>query len=93
MSRWEKLENGKWRLKAEYRGMDPNGPEYARKIKSAMMKTWVYCESCKTKYSLGNPCIHHLSDSPEHRKKYEEYKKAQKAKMQTAETTKQERLK
>jgi len=93
MSRWEKLENGKWRLKDEYRAMDPNSQEYARKIKSSMMKTWIYCEECKTKYCLGNPCIHHLSDSPEDRKKYEDHKKARKAKMQVAETSKQERLK
>jgi len=30
------------------------------------------------KYCLADPCIHHLSDSPEHREKYEAYIKKQK---------------
>ena len=59
--------------------VDPDNPNYARKLQKALEQIWIYCEDCKEKYCLGNPCIHHLSDSPEDRAKYEAYKKKQRA--------------
>ena len=101
LGRWEKLENGKWRLKKEYQTQKKNwyDPEEERRLMSKLAKHWVYCEDCEDKYNLADPCIHHLSDSPAHRKKYDAWKKANKLKMEKAqspevdEASKQERLK
>ena len=83
---WEHLDNGKWKKKDLYlvgsnhkRRINPNSPDYAKKLQKSMEKIFIYCESCKKKYCLAYPCIHHLPDSPEGRAKYEAYKKKQKA--------------
>jgi len=84
---WEKLGSGKWKKKDLYvtgsvhtkRKINPNSPDYAKKLQRTMEKIFIYCEECKKKYCLANPCIHHLSDSPEDRAKYEAYKKKQRA--------------
>jgi len=84
---WEKLGNGKWKKKNLYvtgsvhtkRKISSDSPDYAKKLQRTMEKIFIYCEECKKKYCLANPCIHHLSDSPEDRAKYEAYKKKQKA--------------
>ena len=78
---WEHLDTGKWKVKSKKvpaGKVDPDNPNYARKLQKALEQIWIYCEDCKEKYCLGNPCIHHLSDSPEDRAKYEAYKKKQK---------------
>ena len=69
---WEQLPNGKWRKKSK--GVDE------KKMKRVLKNKKVYCEDCLELYSLDDPCIHHLTDSPEHRQKYEEYKKRMKKK-------------
>ncbi len=88
---WEKLGNGKWKKKDILHGshiaggvhtkrkISSDSPDYAKKLQRTMEKIFIYCEECKKKYCLANPCIHHLSDSPEDRAKYEAYKKKQKA--------------
>ena len=75
---WEHLDNGKWKVKSKKvpaGKVDPDNPNYARKVERAFEQIWIYCEDCKVKYCLADPCIHHLSDSPEDRAKYEAYKK------------------
>ena len=77
---WEQLDSGKWKKKSKKipaGKVDPDSPNYAKKLKMQMEKINPYCDSCKTTYNLANPCIHHLSDSPEDRVKYEAYKKKQ----------------
>ena len=88
---WEKLGNGKWMKKDILHGshiagdvhtkrkINPDSPNYAKKLQKAFEQIWIYCENCKTKYCLANPCIHHLPDSPEGKAKLEAYKKKQKA--------------
>ena len=44
---------------------------------------------CDGKYCLASPCIHHLTDSPADRKRYDLYKKAEKEKASSQETTRQ----
>jgi hypothetical protein len=83
--RWQKLENGKWKLIGSSKGkVDPNDPSYGIRLKSQMKRITPYCEECKAIYNLANPCIHHLSDSPEHRAKYKAYTQALKKKRETA---------
>ena len=81
--KWEKLENGKWRLITPKGKIDPYDPRYSMKLKSQMKKINLYCDTCKTTYNLANPCIHHLSDSPEHRAMYKAYQQGLKNKRET----------
>ena len=50
------------------------GRNHTKKMKD----TFVYCDECKSKYNLADPCIHHLPDSPEARAKYDAYKRKNK---------------
>jgi len=89
---WEQLPNGKWRpaRKPVAKGkIDPSDPSYEYRVRSSFKKIWIYCESCKAKYCLADPCIHHLTDSPRDRKKYDLYKRAQKEKLSSQETSRQ----
>ena len=82
---WEKLDNGKWKKKDLLYGshiaggskkkINPNSPYYFKRLAEKLKKIFVFCNDCKKKFSLADPCIHHLSDSPDHRLKYESYKK------------------
>ena len=82
--KWEKLENGKWRALGPSKGrVNPNDPSYGIKLMAQMKKINPYCEGCKTTYNLANPCIHHLSDSPEHTAKYKAHLQALKKKRET----------
>ena len=89
---WEQLPKGKWRpaRKPVAKGkIDPSDPSYEYRVRTSFKKIWIYCDSCKAKYCLADPCIHHLTDSPRDRKKYDLYKKAQKEKASSQETTRQ----
>ena len=89
---WEQLPNGKWRpaRKPVAKGkIDPSDPSYEYRVRSSFKKIWIYCNSCKAKYCLADPCIHHLTDSPRDRKKYDLYKRAQKEKLSSQETSRQ----
>ena len=55
------------------------GSNHVKRTGKTMKGTWVYCELCKAKYCLAEPCIHHLSDSEEDRARYDAYKRKQKA--------------
>ena len=55
------------------------GSNHTKRTGKSMKNIWVYCELCKTKYCLAEPCIHHLSDSEEDRARYDAYKRKQKA--------------
>ena len=55
-----------------------NDPSYRRNLMQQMRKIEKYCDVCDRKYNLADPCIHNLSDSPEHREKKEEYKRKMK---------------
>ena len=91
---FKKLPNGKWKyIKEVARGkIDPNDPDYDKRIKAKFKKTEIYCESCKGLYNLAEPCIHHLSDSPAHREREKELKKKL-AKNQEIENNIQQRFK
>ena len=89
---WEQLPNGKWRpaRKPVAKGkIDPSDPSYEYRVRSSFKKIWIYCNSCKAKYCLADPCIHHLTDSPRDRKKYDLYKRAQKEKLSSQENSRQ----
>ena len=91
---FKKLPNGKWRYVKEVpRGkIDPNDPDYDRRVKAQFKKTELYCENCKGMYNLANPCIHHLSDSPAHREREKELKRKQQ-KTKSIESSSQQRFK
>lgn len=89
---FKKLPNGKWKyMKEVARGkIDPNDPDYDRRVKAKFKKTEVFCDTCKTTYTLDTPCIHHLSDSPEHRARYQMLKKKE---IKIVESSSQQRFK
>jgi hypothetical protein len=91
---FKRLPNGKWKyIKEVARGkLNPDDPDYDKKIKHKFKKTELYCDICKAKYNLADPCIHHLSDSPEHRARYKELKKKQE-KIKSIEKNIQQRFK
>ena len=78
MIEWEKLNNGKWKIKDK---VNYNSPDYSKKVRESMKKINPFCEDCDTTYNLADPCVHHLSDSSEHRAKYNSYIKKQKDKI------------
>jgi hypothetical protein len=71
---WEKTNSGKWKIKNK---VNYNSPEYRRALRLSMKKINPFCEECKTTYNLADPCIHHLSDSEEHKARYNELRKKQ----------------
>ena len=89
---WEKLPNGKWRPAKKpvaHGKIDQDDPSYERRVKTAFKKIWIYCDYCKSKYCLADPCIHHLTDSPRDRKKYELHIKANKERALSNESSRQ----
>ena len=62
------------------------------KLKSQMKRVNPFCTSCGTTYNLADPCVHHLSDSPEHRAKFKAWQLSQRKKKETTEVNKQTRL-
>ncbi len=74
---FKKLPNGKWKyVKDVARGkINPDDPDYDKRIKAKFKKTELYCDMCKGMYTLADPCLHHLSDSPAHLAKAKELKK------------------
>lgn len=78
--KWKKLANGKWQpLTKNVKEFDYYMTnDFKKKLMLKLKEIWVYCEICKSKYNLAVPCIHHLSDSPEHQKQYLEQRRKQK---------------
>ena len=63
-----------------------------RNLKAQMKKIVKFCDTCNIKYTLADPCPHHLSDSPEHREKYKAYIASKKKKREVVNDGKQERF-
>ena len=91
---FKRLPNGKWKyIKEVARGkINPDDPDYDKRVKSKFKKTELYCDRCKGTYNLDSPCIHHLSDSPTHAARYKELKKKEE-KTKTIESNIQQRFK
>ena len=69
MVEWDKdfhERTGKWRPLVEWKNkqgkINPEHPEYEKRLKNSMKKINPFCESCDTTYNLAEPCIHHLPD-------------------------------
>ena len=91
--KWQKLANGKWRpIREPHDKMDKRDPEFERKRIIRLSKVFLYCDSCHEKYNLANPCIHHLTASPEHVERYKKYKAKLKNKKEVKTDEKQKRL-
>ena len=75
--KWIKTKSGKWKLLKEgEKTYDYYMTRtYSAKLKKILKTKIFFCEDCKADYSLADPCIHHLSNSYEHEKKYKEYKR------------------
>jgi hypothetical protein len=59
--RWIKVKD-KW-VKSEGATRDYyKSDSYARELRERLKKKWVYCDTCKSKYNLAYPCVHHLPD-------------------------------
>ena len=89
--KWEKLPNGKWR-RVKGSKFDPGSPEYEKRVKSKKSKIICYCEACKAKYSLAEPCIHHLPDNYDGDKRRKEFTKLLKKSKGVSHKTDQETL-
>jgi len=72
--------------------IDPNDPEYGRRLNSQMKRIWVYCDDCGEKYCLAEPCIHHLPDGFKNDLRRKAYKKKVKDSLSSEDTKRQERL-
>jgi len=67
--KWDKdyhERTGKWRPLSDWRNKDgkinPEHPEYGKRLREAMKKVNPFCKECNTTYNLADPCIHHLPD-------------------------------
>jgi len=61
--------------------LNPDSWDYKRRVERMRRVHKLYCEDCEREYTLGEPCIHHCSDSPEDQARYSELrKKARKSK-------------
>lgn len=77
---WEKLPNGKWRPKKQFKKTIDgkyqwDDPRYMKMRDEKMKKVVSYCEYCRDYYNLLEPCVHHLPDNYKNQKiKEEAYK-------------------
>jgi len=72
--------------------VDPYDPEYGRKLRQQMKRVWVYCEFCKEKYCLADPCIHHLPDGIKYDIRRRAYNKKVKESLSAEDTSRQKKL-
>lgn len=73
--------------------LNPDSWEYKRRVERMKKTHKLYCKECMREYTLGEPCIHHCSDSPQDRIRYSELrKKAMKSKETTTTTSTQKDL-
>jgi len=92
--KWQKQPDGKWKLYSK-NVKDYNyyaTYSYRDKVKKRLALIWIdcsikNCRDCGGKYNLADPCIWHLSDSYEHRKKFIEYLRKIRAERNKAKTT------
>jgi len=72
--------------------INPESWEYKRRVKQ-MKRRKLFCKDCDKEYTLGEPCIHHCSDSREDQARYSDLrKKASKAKETTTKPSAQKDL-
>ena len=93
--KWEKLPNGKWKPIKEgipYGKVYPDGAEYSKRLRSKLKKIHKFCNQCNKTYDLADPCVHHLTDSPEHRMLYKAYQQQIKKKKTTTDDNAQSKL-
>lgn len=84
--KWVKQPDGKWKSYSK-NVKDYNyyaTYSYRDKIKKRLAVVWVDCDKieckqCGGRYNLANPCIWHLSDSYEDRKKFIEFLRKERA--------------
>ena len=72
--------------------INPNDPEYGRILRQSMKRIWVYCEDCKEKYCLADPCIHHLPDGVKYDIRRKAYAKKVKESLSADDTSQQKKL-
>ena len=72
--------------------LDPNSWEYKKRTERMLRTHKLFCNDCKKDYTLGEPCIHHCSDSPEHRIRYKELLKKQRKSKEVVVTNTQKDL-
>ena len=72
--------------------IDPNDPEYERKLQQSMKKIWVYCDPSCGVYNLSNPCIHHLPDGIKYDIRRKAYNKKVKESLTADDTSRQKKL-
>lgn len=97
--KWQKQPNGKWKLYSK-NVKDYNyyaTYSYRDKIKKIMANIWINCTKncteCGGKYNLADPCVWHLSDSYEHRKKFTAFLRERKMKAKTTKSEDPEKYK
>ena len=71
---------------------NPEDPEYERKLRQQMKRIWVYCEDCKEKYCLADPCIHHLPEGFKYDMRRKAYRKKIQESMTSEDTSRQRKL-
>ena len=61
--------------------LNPESWDYKRRVERMKKVRKLYCKECEKEYTLGEPCIHHCSDSREDQARYSDLrKKAMKSK-------------
>jgi hypothetical protein len=61
--------------------LNPESWEYKRRVERMKRTRKLFCKECEKEYTLGEPCIHHCSDSREDQARYSDLrKKAMKSK-------------
>ena len=72
--------------------LNPESWDYKRRVERMKRTRKLYCKECEKEYTLGEPCIHHCSDSPEHRIRYKELLKKQRKSKEVVVTNTQKDL-
>ena len=73
--------------------LNPESWDYKRRVERMKRVRKLYCKECEREYTLGEPCIHHCSDSREDQTRYSDLrKKAMKSKEITTSASAQKDL-
>ena len=55
--------------------LNPESWDYKRRVERMKRTRKLYCKECEKEYTLGEPCIHHCSDSREDQARYSDLRK------------------
>ena len=55
--------------------LNPESWDYKRRVERMKRVSKLYCKECEKEYTLGEPCIHHCSDSREDQARYSDLRK------------------